>query len=149
MKKNNKLKLGLFLFFSIFLFGCNNDNDKINTTMVVDTQPATMHVDETNVPHENISIITTGVLTKVSDEIDNYGNKRAYFTGDDGVDFISVISETTILPADLIIGSTYNVFHSDITTMSIPGQYPEVYKIIAVTQNIDEQETPIDSFNEN
>ena len=135
--RNTISKTGLIMILSTFLFGCgaNVDNsielkettvassDSFNESASV-TEPAS----SSNVIPDN-AITTSGTLMEISDEIDNYGNRQAYFMGDDDVEFIAIISNTTDLPSVFNVGAHYNVSHSDIITMSIPGQYPEVYKV--------------------
>lgn len=148
MKSNVLYKVSLVLAISASLMGCNN-NQKLSPTesttqsetvsiSIDDTEPATEHVDSTNAS-ERESIVTTGILKELSDEIDNYGNRQALFTGDDGIDFIAIISEQTSCTENLTIGNYYEVYHSDVMTMSIPGQYPEVYEIknLDTTSNLD------------
>ena len=46
-----------------------------------------------------------------------------------GSDFIAIVGEQTLIPEDFSMDQDYEVYHSDVMTMSIPGQYPEVYEI--------------------
>jgi len=134
------LFIGMLLIISSISFGCTNQ-EKINpneamteTTAlesinIEDTEPATEFVDSTKSIYEHQSLISSGVLKSEPGTIDGSGNLRAHFSDSDGVDFIAIISIETELPEALIVGETYDVYHSDIELRSFPGQYPEVYKI--------------------
>lgn len=138
MKNNIFYKTCFVLAVSVSLIGCSNNSDtssSAETTIsesvsisVDDTEPATEHVDSTRSTEQN-SVVTVGTFKELSEEIDNYGNKQALFTDESGTDFIAIVSEQTLLPDDLLMDYNYEVYHSDVMTMSIPGQYPEVYEI--------------------
>lgn len=136
MKRNIFYTICLVLAFSASLIGCSNhigtaptnDMEESQSISVNDTEPATEHVDSTK-SFEQATIVTIGTLKDLSDVIDNYGNKQALFVGEDGTEFIAIISEQTQLPDDLDVDHNYEIYHSDVMTMSIPGQYPEVYEI--------------------
>ena len=51
------------------------------------------------------------------------------FTDEYGNDFVATISEDTVTPKKMEVDKSYEVIHSDIMTMSLPGIYPEVYEI--------------------
>ena len=138
MKNNIFYKTCFVLAVSASLIGCSNNTDKplpVESTIsesvsiaVDDTEPATEHVDSTKSAEQN-AIVTIGTLKDLSEVIDNYGNKQALFTDENGTDFIAIVSEQTLLPDDFSTDHDYEVHHSDVMTMSIPGQYPEVYEI--------------------
>lgn len=144
MKKNIFYKTCLALTICASLIGCSNNSNTVSTEetnasesvsiSIDDTEPATEHVDSTTGSVQD-AIVTVGTLKDLSEVIDNYGNKQALFTGEDGNDFIAIVSEQTLLPDDLSVDHSYEVHHSDVMTMSIPGQYPEVYEI----KNVDNQ----------
>lgn len=144
MKRNLLLTSVLILAMSANLFGCGNPKPNQNDSTMAQngisasesvftetpvTEPATEHVDSTKSTLKEYAQITTGTLTELSEETDNYGNQQATFAGEDGIDFIAIVNPSTDLPNDFAVGKEYNVYHSDIMTMSIPGQYPEVYEI--------------------
>lgn len=54
---------------------------------------------------------------------------QATFVDDYGMEFVANIGEETVMPEKLEEGKTYMVIHSEMMTMSVPGIYPEVYKI--------------------
>ncbi|WP_373266186.1 hypothetical protein [Hungatella hathewayi] len=138
MKNNIFYKTCFVLAVSASLIGCSNNTDNlssIETTIsesvsisVVDTEPATEHVDNTK-PAEQNALVTVGTLKDLSEVIDNYGNKQALFTDENGTEFIAIVSEQTLIPEDFSLDKDYEVYHSDDMTMSIPGQYSEVYEI--------------------
>lgn len=138
MKNNIFYKTCFVLAVSASLIGCSNNTDNlpsIETTIsesvsisVVDTEPATEHVDNTK-PAEQNALVTVGTLKDLSEVIDNYGNKQALFTDENGTEFIAIVSEQTLIPEDFSLDKDYEVYHSDVMTMSIPGQYSEVYEI--------------------
>lgn len=156
MKNNIFYKTCFVLAVSASLIGCSSNTDSptpVETTIsesvsiaVDDTEPATEHVDSTK-PAEQNAIVTIGTLKDLSEVIDNYGNKQALFTDENGTDFIAIVSEQTLLPDDFSTDHDYEVYHSDVMTMSIPGQYPEVYEIKKV-DDISDTEIIIESSTE-
>ena len=72
---------------------------------------------------------------------------RLYSLDENGTDFIAIVSEQTLLPDDFSTDHDYEVYHSDVMTMSIPGQYPEVYEIKKV-DDISDTEIIIESSTE-
>ena len=98
--------------------------------------------------------ISTGVLINFTDEaIDSVGNKDAVFQDAKGNEFVAIISEDTIMPEDFTVGNTYDVTHSQIQTMSIPPQYPEVSEIVLSDEVIEIMEgtvaEPVEAPSEN
>lgn len=55
--------------------------------------------------------------------------KQLTFTDEQGNDFIANVSKETFVPDEMVEGNTYEVTHSEIMTMSLPGIYPEVFQI--------------------
>lgn len=139
---SKKAVLGIFLAVSFLFLGCSKKDlttasDEQTTDAIIlkginieDTQPATEYVDSTIANHENQALITTGILTNLPEEADDHGNVQAHFRCINGSEFIAVIDSNTILPEDLIVNETYDIYHSSIQTLSVPGKFPEVYKIL-------------------
>lgn len=88
------------------------------------------------------TFISTGVLINYSSEpVDNFGNTEATFQDADGNEFVAIISEDTVVPETFEAGVTYDVTHSEIQTMNIPPQYPEVSEIALSDEVIEAVET--------
>jgi hypothetical protein len=152
--KQKKLLLGIVLMVSCAAVGCSGyQKSAVEGTVTQGTEvlQTTSGIEEETTEDitENIktTMKSTGVLSEFTNEdVDGFGNKMAYFKGIDNVDFIAILSSETELPEELIIGETYDVFHSNIQTMSIPPQYPQVSKIVVTDQ--EESEASIDSIEE-
>lgn len=71
--------------------------------------------------------VTPGIFK--SEETITENERQATFTDEQGNDFIANISEDTEVTDELKEGETYLVSHSEVMTMSLPGIYPQVYKI--------------------
>lgn len=150
-------KLSLFmsvgLMASMLMVGCTPkeipDATEAVTESVVETEElteteasGTEAVDATKEPASELAEFSTGELKEYTGEAtDEYGNTEALFVDETGNEFIAILSNDTELPSDFEVGKIYDVYHSDIQTMSIPGKYPEVYKIVEVIGTGTEGET--------
>lgn len=138
-------QISTLLFCTCILFGCGKANisSKDHTDSIVlesinieDTKPAIELVESSPSYRQPEVTIHSGTLLSMPEESEN-GTSRAYFSGSDGVEFIAVITDITELPDEFVIGGQYEVHHSELELRSYPGQYPEVYRIITVS-DIDE-----------
>lgn len=139
-------QIGTLLFCTCFLFGCGQTSfsSKESTDTVVlesinieDTKPAIELVESVPSYRQPEVTIHSGTLLSIPEEGEENGTSQAYFSGSDGVDFVAVITDITELPDEFVIGGQYEVHHSELELRSYPGQYPEVYRIITVS-DIDE-----------
>lgn len=137
MKKRTKLKIGTIMIMSLLLAGCADGAGETKTSAPESTAESTGDITtkadgsaasegETDLDDKMIS---TGVLDDILEDLDSAGNRGASFKGSDGNDFIAIISEDTILPEELVVGRSYDVSHSAVSTRSLPPQYPNVYEI--------------------
>lgn len=83
---------------------------------------------------------TLGIFKSVETIGEN--ERQALFTDEYGNDFIANISEITEVPEELKEGETYQVTHSNIMTMSLPGIYPQVYSIELSEEKVEPAENP-------
>lgn len=100
-------------------------------TIEPEIETTTSETKETkNIIKENEIISTRGIY-KSSDKVETTNSEyiSATFTDEHGNDFITTITEDTVVPNVLVKEQTYIVNHSGIMTRSMPGIYPEVYSI--------------------
>ena len=117
MKKKYKIILPIMLLM-VMVSACASQKKE------EPTEPATIPAIETKADMEEL------IENKVS-TIGIYKSEYSLFTFTDeyGNDFVATISEDTVTPKKMEVDKSYEVIHSDIMTMSLPGIYPEVYEI--------------------
>ena len=134
MKRKLKLVLPVILF--IFMLSACSSKKVENPT-----EPATIPAIETKADSQESSeiktegqmenkISTIGIFKSEEIQEDVNGEYRLLtFTDEYKNDFIATISANTLMPEKMEVDKKYEVLHSEIMTMSLPGIYPEVYEI--------------------
>ena len=132
------LFMAVVLMVSLPMIGCTpkdaaDASESVAESVVEMELSGTEAVDATKDPASASAELSTGKLKESTGEAtDECGNTEALFVDETGNEFIAILSADTEIPSDFEVGKMYDVYHSDIQTRSIPGIYPEVYKIVEV-----------------
>ena len=126
MKKKYKIILPIMLLM-VMVSACASQKKE------EPTEPATIPAIETKADMEELienKVSTIGIYKSEDIQEDVNGEYSLFtFTDEYGNDFVATISEDTVTPKKMEVDKSYEVIHSDIMTLSLPGIYPEVYEI--------------------
>lgn len=126
MKKKTKLILLIMLLMAM-VSACTNQKVKEPTEPDSITEAKT-DIENPSKAEEQISTIGIYKSEEIHEDVNGEYNLFT-FTDEYGNDFVATISEDTVIPEKMEVDRSYEVIHSNIMTMSLPGIYPEVYEI--------------------